>query len=179
MRAIILTFAILAACAPTRETGPEAAWSLNETPGRLTLTAADADGPVLAMTCVQASRGFIMQAFRMQPIASNEEFSFGTTDDAVLLVADTGSTAPGVVARGTIPEFVLNSMLSSAAIVGLYGEQRLGPITAPLDLAGGFAGACIAPSTERIRAIGAASVEPAPQDGSPAIEAGRSGALRE
>ena len=116
----------------------------------------------------------------MHPIASDEEFSFGTTDDAVLLVADTGSTAPGVVARGTIPEFVLNSMLSSAAIVGLYGEQRLGPITAPLDLAGAFAGACIAPSTKRIRAIGRRFRRACAAGWSrPPLRLRRSGALRE
>jgi hypothetical protein len=115
----------------------------------------------------------------MEPVASNEEFSFGTSDHAVLLVADPEAAASGVVARGAMPEFVLNSMLSSAPILGLYGEQRLGPLTAPLDIAGSFAGWCIAPSPERIGAIGLESMEPAPQDGIPVIQAGRTGALGE
>ena len=153
MRTAILTLAFLAACAPMREAETPTAWALNETPGRLTLTATDADGPVLAMTCVQASRRFIVEAFRMEPIASDEEFLFGTSDYAVLMVADTDATAPGVVARGAMPEFVLNSLLASAPVLGRYGEQRLGPITAPLDLAGTFAGSCIAPSADRIGAI--------------------------
>ena len=37
MRPAILTLAILAACAPLRTTEPETAWSLDRTPGRLTL----------------------------------------------------------------------------------------------------------------------------------------------
>jgi len=159
MRPAILTLAILAACAPLRNTEPETAWSLDQTPGRLTLTASDADGPIVAMTCVKASRGLVVQAFRMEPVTSNEEFSFGTSDYAVLLVADPGAAAPGVVARGAMPEFVLNSFLSSAPILGLYGEQRLGPLTAPLNIAGSFAGACIAPSPEQMGAIGRDSAD--------------------
>jgi len=179
MRAAILTLAILAACAPVREAGDGAAWSLDETPGRLTLTATDEGGPLLAMTCVQASRAFVVQAFRMEPVGSNEEFSFGTVDEATLLVADPGAAVTGVVARGPMYEPTLNSMLSGAAILGLYGEQRVGPLTVPSDLAGSFAGACIAPSPERMRDIGLDSVSPEPQDGSMVIRAGRSGALAE
>jgi len=154
MRTAILTLAILAACAPMRQAETPATWSLTETPGRLTLTATDADGPVLAMTCVQASRRFIVQAFRMEPIATDEEFLFGTSDYAVRMVADTDATASGVVARGAMPEFVLNSLLASAPVQVRYGEQRLGPLTAPLNIAGSFAGACIAPSPEQVGAIG-------------------------
>jgi len=179
MRTAILTLAILAACAPMREAETPAAWSLSETPGRLTLTATNSDGPVLAMTCVQATRGFVVQAFRMEPIASDEEFLFGTSDYAVLMVADTDATASGVVARGAMPEFVLNSMLASAPVLGRYGEQRLGPNTAPLDLAGTFAGSCIAPSMDRIRGIGPVAAASSRQEGAPVIQAGRADALRE
>jgi hypothetical protein len=179
MRTALLSVAVLAACVPARQSGPEAAWSIAETPGGRTLTAADARGPVVAMTCVKASRGLVVQAFRMTPVGSDEEFSFGTSDYATLLVADPDAGGTGVVARGPLPEPVLNSMLSGAAIQGVYGGQRLGPLTAPLDVAGSFAGACIAPSPERMGAIGPASVAPSPQDGSTVIRAGRPGAFAE
>ncbi len=179
MRAALVSVAILAACVPARDPGPGAAWTIDEAPGRMTLAASDADGPALAMTCLTASRQLVVWAPRLEHVAGERRFSFGTADHAVTLAAAPGPEGAGVAARGPVPEPVLNSMLSGAAILGRYGGQALGPLTAPLDLAGEFAGTCIAPSPARMRDIGLDSASPRARDGSTVIQAGRAGASAE
>lgn len=120
---------LLAACAA----GP--AWQVAADGGRI---ATDA----LALEC-RPDGTLLAEAPGLTPVASNEEFSIGTAEDAWLLVAAvTGTTGPGVTAAGAIPPDFLASLEATGTVSALYGTATIGPIAIPAPVAAAFAARC-------------------------------------
>ena len=99
MRPLILA-TLLAACAGGAAFDQDIDWAAQETPAGATLTASDAAGQILQLSCTGPDGPLTIRAFRFTPVGSNEEFAFGTADESYLFVADPTAAGPGVVATG-------------------------------------------------------------------------------
>jgi hypothetical protein len=145
LRRWLLTFLCLAGCgAGSSALEDETGWAFEPLDSGAKLTALDATGPVLQLSCAGASDRLTLQVFRFAPLASDQPLTFGTPDESVAFTVDPATPGRGVVARasGTYP--MLISLLSEGTVSAQYGEQSLGPLVYSAEAAEAFAGACSA-----------------------------------
>lgn len=140
-----LTVLCLAGCAGGPAILDEADWTFEPLPGGARLTAVDAAGPVLQMSCNNADGIVVVRAFRLNPITGDLPLVFGTADQAMAFTVDRAAAGPGVVASRDGAYTLLISLLSEGAVSAVYGEQTVGPVILPGNEADAFAGACIEP----------------------------------
>jgi hypothetical protein len=125
----LLLVPLLAACA----SGP--AWQVSDDGGRI-------ETATLALAC-RPDGTLLAEAPGFTPVASNEEFSLGTDEDAWLLVADVvGATGPGVRATGAIPPDFLASLEATGTLAALYGPETVGPLAVPVPVRTAFVTRC-------------------------------------
>lgn len=93
----------------------------------------------------------VATAGELMPVASNEEFSIGAGDEAVLLVAEVvGVSGPGVTAKGPISSDFLDALAAGGTLAAVYGPERIGPRQPPAGVVERFVPACRA----RLQAAG-------------------------
>lgn len=174
----LLTAAILLASCGRTETAEQNAGTPAESPatgnanapaaaGRWDLQSND-EGVALALLsagetvavrlfCAADAKQLIVNVPAFRPIGSEERMSFGSGDDAHVLVADPRGDAQrgGVTGRGAVPGNLV--ALISGPVSVSYGAQNSGPHSAPpANLVASFVGAC-----------GGKAVEPAPPKPTP------------
>jgi hypothetical protein len=145
--AVLAAALLLAGCIPVILPVPMSrepvTWTLQESASGARLTAADASGPILQMTCTEPGAAFTVRAFRLTP-AGQQSLAFGTDRQAYRFPVDTTVPGPGVTASGALPYDLVTSFLSDGAVYGAYGDQTIGPLILPGDTADAFAAPCMA-----------------------------------
>ncbi len=117
-------------------------WSVEDSSGSASMTAFD-DGPVLRLSCENASDQLRVEAFTFTPEAGSRELAFGTLDATYRFAARAAEDGRGIVATGPIPVPLFTSFLSAGAVSAVYGSQRLGPLILPDRDAYAFSGHCL------------------------------------
>jgi hypothetical protein len=144
LRPWLLAAACVGGCA-TATPPPEAVdWALERSNGGARMTAADADGPLLQLSC--SGGGLAVQAYRFTPLSGDQPLLFGTPDAPMAFTVDRTAAGPGVVAAESRPYPLLISFLSEGAVSAVYGDQTIGPLALSGDQADAFAAACVEPA---------------------------------
>lgn len=90
----------------------------------------DGDGsPAATVDCSLEGLTITVPGFRA--IASEDRLSLGTEGEAYTLVADLAAPGPGVTASGSPDADLVDRLARSEALFARYGQQTVGPLTAP------------------------------------------------
>ncbi len=107
------------------------AWESAASGEGMSLRLVDPDGKLL-LTIGCSSGQIAVTAPAFTPIGSEDRFSLGFGNEPIALVADLGRRGgSGVAASGAAPENLPELLEKAGQVSALYGNQRVGPVSAP------------------------------------------------